>query len=295
MERTSEPPEVHAARIVAAEIRRFVRQSPENRLRDGDGPYFEEPLVGIASASDPLFDEYRRIIGPFHATPQEVLTQACGAGARASSVVCWSLPVGRAARFANRRETRLPAREWAFTRSFGEQLNGALRRHVVQFLQGLGHRAVAPLLAPEWKELSATPVGIASTWSERHAAYAAGLGTFSLNDALITVRGIAHRLGSVVTNLRIQPTLRPYADHRAYCLHFRGASCAVCMRRCPAEAITLDGHDKERCKAYVYGAVPREVSALFGVTQVGCGLCQTKVPCEACVPPVPRRRPPRSA
>jgi len=45
-------------------------------------------------------------------------------------------------------------------------------------------------------------VGPASSWSERHAAYAAGLGTFSLNDALITPKGIAHRLGS--------------ADYRSY-------------------------------------------------------------------------------
>jgi epoxyqueuosine reductase len=289
VETTAEPPELHAARTLAAEIGRYVRESPENRLRDGDGPYFDEPLVGVASAADPLFEEYRRIIGPFHATPQEVLTRACGDGVRASSVVCWSLPIGRAARLANRREKRLPAREWAYTRSFGEQLNGALRRHVVHLLQGLGHHAVAPLLAPDWKELRATPVGIASTWSERHAAHAAGLGTFSLSDALITVRGSAHRLGSVVTDLRIQPTPRPYSDHRAYCLQFRGGACAVCATRCPVQAINADGHDKEKCMAYVYGAAHREVGVPLGLAQTSCGLCQTKVPCEASIPPAPKK------
>ena len=39
------------------------------------------------------------------------------------------------------------------------------------------HTAVAPQLAATWLELTGTPVGIASSWSERHAAYAAGLGT----------------------------------------------------------------------------------------------------------------------
>ena len=38
---------------------------------------------------------------------------------------------------------------------------------------------------------------IASDWSERHAAYAAGLGTFGLTRALITEKGIAGRFGSL--------------------------------------------------------------------------------------------------
>lgn len=283
--RPASPPLPPGARL-AEEIRRFVLDSPDNRVRGGDGPYFDDVLVGFAAAADPLFADYKKIIGAFHATPQEVLAHAHGPDARARTVVCWSLSIARAVRLANRREARLPAREWALTRGLGEQLNSALRRHVVAHLEGLGHRAVAPLLAPDWQQLSSTPVGIASTWSERHAAYAAGLGTFSLNDGLITARGIAHRVGSVVTDLWLEPTPRRAAHHRENCLTFRGAACAVCARRCPAGAITLEGHDKEKCQAYVQGT-RREWQSL-GLKEVGCGLCQTKVPCEERIPPEPR-------
>jgi epoxyqueuosine reductase QueG len=180
---------------------------------------------------------------------------------------------------------RYPSRQWARTRSFGEQGNTALRRHLVAWLAGRGWSAVAPQLSPAWQEYADTPAGIASSWSERHAAYAAGLGTFSLNDALITPRGIAHRLGSVITDLPLVPTPRPYADHRCNCLWFREGRCGACAGRCPVGAITREGgHDKKKCRDYVYGEAPRAVGELYGVTATGCGLCQTAVPCEFRVP-----------
>lgn len=126
--------------------------------------------------------------------------------------------------------------------------------------------------------------GVASTWSERHAAYAAGLGSFSLSDALITEAGIAHRLGSVVTDLLLTPTPRTLSGYRDNCLWFRENACGACIGRCPVGAITEQGHDKEKCREYVYGAAPDAVGKLYGVAQTGCGLCQTKVPCEAAVP-----------
>ena len=63
---------------------------------------------------------------------------------------------------------------------------------MAEFLTNQGARAVAPCLQDGWTAINDPQVGLASTWSERHAAYAAGLGTFSLNDGLITERGIAH-------------------------------------------------------------------------------------------------------
>jgi len=265
-------------RTITGEIQRFVAENPGNRFPKGGGRYFDEPLVGYAAADDPLFADYKRIIGPFHLTPAELLPDA-------GSVISWVLPITRPIRESNRRENQWPSREWALTRSHGEALNGALRRHLVAFLEGRGHRAIAPQLSPAWQEFADTPVGIASTWSERHAAYAAGLGTFSLNDALITPRGIAHRLGSVITDLQLTPTCRPYPDHRHNCLWYREGTCGACIGRCPVGAISHEGHDKARCREYVYGEAPRAVAERYGITATGCGLCQTRVPCEGAIPP----------
>jgi len=262
---------------IHSEIKRYVSSHVGNHLLGSENHYLEEPLVGFSSAADPLFEEYRTIIGPFHCTPDELLSGAV-------SVISWVLPINRAVRESNRAEIELPSREWALTRTHGEGVNGDLRRHVVGWLQGLGHAAVAPQYSPLWKEFSDTPVGIASSWSERHAAYVAGLGTFSLSDGFITQRGIAHRCGSVITTLPLAPSPRKYRGHHSNCLHYHDGSCGACIARCPVDAITRGGHDKSRCRELVYGTAPAKLSERYGVPQTGCGLCQTKVPCEAAIP-----------
>ncbi|ACM19775.1 iron-sulfur cluster-binding oxidoreductase [Geotalea daltonii FRC-32] len=258
-------------------IRSFVRDDPGNRLSGNRAPYFDEPLIGFASAADSLFVEYKRIIGPFHHSPAEILPGA-------KTVISWVLPISRVTRETNRQEEQWPSREWAVTRNSGEAFNSSLRRHLVAWLEEQGHRAVAPQLAPGWRQIDETPIGIASTWSERHAAYAAGLGTFSLNDGLITPRGIAHRLGSVITDLSLAPTPRTSLDYRHNCLWYRQGTCGACIGRCPAGALSFQGHNKSICRDYVYGAAPAAVAEAYGVNQTGCGLCQTRVSCEAMVP-----------
>jgi epoxyqueuosine reductase QueG len=177
----------------------------------------------------------------------------------------------------------MPSREWAYTRTHGEVFNNELRKQLVDFLASAGNRALAPLLSDLFRTVE-TPAGLSSTWSERHAAYAAGLGTFSLNDGFITERGIAHRCGSVITDLVLAPTPRRYVHHRENCLFCRDGSCGACIGRCPVGAISRDGHDKRLCRDYGYGTVVGEVGERYGVATPGCGLCQTGVPCEEKIP-----------
>ncbi len=266
------------------EIARFVREDPANRFPDGEEPYFDEPLVGFATADDPLFSEYKTIIGDFHRTPQEVMESAFGDSIHAGAVISWVLPITRQTRESNRRETIYPSQEWARTRAFGEQFNTALRKHLTAFLTEQGQRSVAPQLAPGWSSLEDPLVGIASTWSERHAAYAAGLGTFSLNGGLITRRGIAHRCGSVVTDLTLTPTPRAYSTRGEWCLFLSNGSCGACISRCPVNAVLPGERDKIACREHVYGTIPKAVAERHGVAETGCGLCQTKVPCEGQIP-----------
>ena len=270
---------------VCDEIRRFVLEEAGSRFPESGERYFDEPIVGFAAADDPLFTEYKSVIGDFHLTPLE-LAQSSGAGENwiPRTVISWVLPISEATRQSNRSETVYPSRAWARTRSYGESFNASLRRHLVSYLSQAGYHALAPQLHPAWKEFSETPVGAASSWSERHAAYAAGLGTFSLNDALITPGGIAIRLGSVITDLQVEVSLKPYPHYQSNCLFHREGSCGACIGRCPVGALSTSGHDKSICRDYVYGAIPKAVGELFDVPSTGCGLCQTKVPCESGIP-----------
>ncbi len=271
--------------IIRDEIRDFVLENPANRFPDSDKRYFDEPLIGFAAADDPLFNRYKTIIGDFHLTPAEIMRNCYGSVfGEARTVICWVLPVTGSTREANRLQEQAPSLEWAMTRSKGEEFNTLLRMYVVDLLRSLGTQAVAPLLSGMWRPVREERSGLASTWSERHAAYAAGLGTFSLNDGLITEKGIAHRCGSVITDAVMAPTPRTEGDHRGNCLHFRGGGCGLCIRRCPVGAISWEGHDKEKCRQHVYDDLRASVGQSYAIMETGCGLCQTGVPCESRIP-----------
>lgn len=272
-------------------IKDFVARSESNRLASfGGTPIWDEPLVGFAAADDPLFAHYRTVVGPHHLTPREALGQAPEDEARPASVISIVLPCTRETRLSLRHETSVPSLRWNHTRWHGQDFINLLADQLVSLLQGLEHRAVAPERAPYFriKELAN---GLASNWSQRHVAYAAGLGTFSLNDALITPKGIAVRLTSVVCDLELPATPRPHNGHTANCLFYRGGSCRRCIERCPAGAISEQGHDKVKCRAFLFNEQKARLEALGREGYVGrypgCGLCQTKVPCEDRVPPAP--------
>jgi hypothetical protein len=268
-------------------VHEFIAASPLNTIRNAAGERaWDEALLGFASGADPIWQQYKEYVGPFHWTPWEVYSQHVlqhAARAEDLTVVAWVLPQRESVRRSNRNAKEFPAESWARIRLYGEEFNAALRRHVAESLTRSGCPAVAPMLAPNWTIVNSERYSYASSWSERHAAHAAGLGTFGLCDGLITARGKAMRVGSVVAKMRIPPTPRPYADHRAYCLFFAEGTCGKCMDRCPAQAITKEGHDKERCRAHLQRA--REyVRETYKFEGYGCGLCQVGVPCESGIP-----------
>jgi epoxyqueuosine reductase QueG len=268
-------------------IRDFLAASPRNTLGDQTGePAWEEALVGFAAGADPIWQQYKEYVGPFHWTPWEVFNQHTPgepAGAGELTVISWILPQRKAVRQANRRSKKYPAEAWARVRVYGEECNAALRRHVADSLTRMGKPAVAPMLVPNWTIIQSARFSYASSWSERHAAHAAGLGTFGLCDGLITAKGKAVRLGSVVAKITLAPTPRPYADHRAYCLFYAKGTCGHCIDRCPARAITERGHDKEKCRQHLVRS-REHVKKTYRFEGYGCGLCQVGVPCEAGIP-----------
>ena len=268
-------------------IRDFIAASPHNTMKNRtDEPAWDDVLVGFASGSDQIWQQYKEYVGAFHWTPWEVFNQHRpqeSASAKELTVISWVLLQRELVRKANRRAKKYPAEEWARIRIYGEEFNAALRRHVAKSLEQVGHAAIAPMLVSNWTIVNSKRFSYASSWSERHAAHAAGLGTFGLCDGLITAKGKAMRVGSVVAKISIEPTPRPYSDHRAYCLYFDNGTCGKCIDRCPVRAITEAGHDKEKCRQHL--ARSREyVKKTYKFEGYGCGLCQVSVPCEAGIP-----------
>ena len=113
-----------------------------------------------------------------------------------------------------------------------------------------------------------------SRWSERHAAYVCGLGTFGLSRGLITPKGTAGRFAGIIVDTELAPDERPYTGVYDYCV-----KCGACAGRCPVGAITVEyGKNNALCSRYLDKMGERYAP------RYGCGKCQTGVPCEHRIP-----------
>lgn len=268
-------------------LRDFIN-SAENTLKNSTNEKaWEEPLVGFARGDDQLFQDYMTYVGEFHWTPREIFQKTFPdwqGEAGDLTVISWILPQTDKTKADNRKETAYPSERWARARIFGEEVNVKLRHHLVAALKETGIKAIAPMVSPFWEAKTSERFGFASTWSERHVAYASGLGTFGLCDGLITPKGKAMRCGSVVADISIPATPRPYKNHQEYCLFFSQGICGKCIKRCPAGAISEKGHDKVKCRSYLHPVTEDYVKKNYEFLGYGCGLCQTGVPCESGIP-----------
>jgi epoxyqueuosine reductase QueG len=288
----AEPPEkeMDAARITSL-ITDYVAKSPTNSIRNAENEKaWDEPLVGFSGGDDPIYQFFKEDIGPFYWTPLEIFRLSfpeISIRPDELSVISWVLPHTESIKADLRNKTDTPSEKWIRARYYGGQFIDELSRHVADTLTRSGHPAVVPILSKMFNPnaTKSERYGMATSWSERHAAYASGLGTFGLCDGLITPKGKAIRCASVVAQIKIPPSPRPYEDHHAYCLHYAKGTCGMCIRRCPGGAVTKSGHDKMACAKQCM-TTWEYASKQLGLPKgaYGCGFCQTGVPCESKIP-----------
>ena len=241
---------------------------------------YDRPIFGVAAARDAVFRRFldAEVVGPGFLLPEQWLPGA-------ERVLSFFLPLSQAVRASNRQEQGGPSDAWLHARIEGQLLVNRLAEHIAGTLERAGYAAVVPSGDPRFAMIRP----YASNWSERHVAYACGLGTFGLSRGLITKKGMAGRFGSVVTTAPLPVTPREYTDPFAYC-----TLCGSCQRMCPAQAIDasrglLAGKDQARCAAFV-DSTRRPPHGPRQRVRYGCGKCQVAVPCESCIPSGARGR-----
>ena len=62
-------------RFCITRIKEIVATSADNTLQGFDEPAWEAPLVEFAAGDDPLFQQYKEIIGACYWTPKEAMAQ----------------------------------------------------------------------------------------------------------------------------------------------------------------------------------------------------------------------------
>ena len=279
-------------------IKEYVRTSPLNHLAAFDNaPIVDEPIVAFADGDDPIFQDLKTIIGEFHLTPREIMEKytaskrwqfGAAGGIDRISVISWALPLTQETRLGERSSPFGGSPRYNHSRWIGIRLYESLSQYVAALLEVLGCNAVAPTESKLFEIKHMPGDWLAANWSERHVAYASGLGTFGLNGLMITAHGCAVYLGSVVCDRALAATPRN-ASPTANCLFYRGESCGRCIARCIGSAISEEGRSNSTCLANLRDRQADKVRSL-GLDKglIGpapaCGRCSTSVPCEDKIP-----------
>jgi epoxyqueuosine reductase QueG len=243
-------------RIVAA-IRTFVQRyqtdmSPATR--------WGIPIVAFASAGDPLFSNLKEVVTASHLLPGDLLPGA-------KTVIAFFLPFAKPTAAGNIKG-KLASREWGVAYVETNALIGAICQHMTDFLEQHGFKAA---ITPATHNFD--PKKLISDWSHRHVGYIAGLGTFGLNNMIITRSGCCGRVGSFVSDIELPGDQRP---EREACLYRYDSSCLQCVERCVNAALFRDHFDRWRC----YDMCQQNEANLreIGMADV-CGKCLVGLPC----------------
>lgn len=265
------------------EITRFVA---EYQKRDDIATEFGKPLVAFADAKAAEIQNLPSVVSPDHLLPQDVIPDA-------SVIVSYYVPFTKALAATNpANEEGIASPEWA--RAY-EELNGMfveLNRHLVAFIAELGSYKASVIEAASQFDTEK----LISNWSHRHVAHAAGLGTFGVNNMLISPVGCCGRYNSVVTNIPVDIFCGDSPDAigspmtEELCDFKRDGSCGVCIKSCPSGALSASGNSEEFNRSLCFEVCSRNAeiypqkffSSYPGNDAVGnevCGKCVTSAPC----------------
>ncbi len=284
-------------------IKKNFKDNKLNRLPEdyGGGPLFSEPLIGVAKGDDPIFRRYKEIISENHLTPAEMWVahglperDGLSTNLRIISIV---FPFDDLIREKSLHKKEMPSEIYCVARNYANAFIPDILKKTINFLENEGYKGTSRIDSEVFNiTIQRKYPYLFSNWSERHIAFAAGLGTFSLHEGLITEKGCNIRLGSIVTNAPLQITPRRSDDPYANCLFYVKGTCKKCIERCPAGALSEDGHDKWKCTKYEQMVaekmhkklgeilIPhwRRINGVYKEQRhppVGCAFCQFNVPC----------------
>lgn len=267
--------------------REFIKQSKDNYISEDiaisekviNMKIFEEPIFCFGSAQDEYFTLFKdpSIIGTDFLTPEEWLPGA-------KTVISFFLSYTEAVKSGEKNTEFWPSDEWLHGRIEGQFLVNKLCLFLQSEMKIAGYQSMVPMLDERFRSYklgSSQEMPYTSNWSERHAAFVGGMGTFGLSKGLITPKGTAGRFGSLITELYIEPSKREYQDIYEYC-----TMCGACTKKCPAGAISMEnGKNHKLCSAHLNETIERYKP------RYGCGKCQLNVPCESRIPARQTSRP----
>ena len=244
-------------------LRQFVCDYVRRYGREHDCAWlWREPLTGFADANCEYIKNVEQAVGTEHRQPADYLAEP-------TIVISCFAPFSRELSRTNANvEGNLASKEWVSAYAQTNDMLGQLAQAVADKVCELGYHGAVPT------KINMKEGILKSPWSHRHIAFAAGLGTFGINNMLITEAGCCGRYCSIVTDLPVTPDQILEEEN---CLYKRNGSCRKCVDRCFSGALTTEGFDRFLC----FETCMRN-HKLYG--HEVCGKCATEVPCAFTAP-----------
>ena len=243
-------------------IKQFVKHYSETR---DVKTKWKEPLVAYADATDDMFYNLKNVVSPSHALPKDFLPEA-------KTVVAYFIPFDEIivkSNIVGKESSQIWAKSYIETNQLILDLNTFIKSE----LHKSGYESNIIPATHNFNEKK-----LISDWSHRHVAFIAGLGKFGLNNMLITDSGCCGRIGSFITDLKIEPTKRENGEN---CLYKHMNVCKKCVDRCVNNALDVDYFDRNKCyDMCLYNA---ELHSDVGLADV-CGKCLVNIPCSTINP-----------
>jgi epoxyqueuosine reductase QueG len=253
-------------------VRRIAETVPEYEAEYGLAGSWKAPLAAVVPVDAPGFSRLKEIVSPTHLLPQDILSGA-------KSVIVFFIPFTD--RIVDSNTASGPASEaWVLSYIQTNDLIARISANLEELLRGFGAESGKIPATHNFDEDR-----LVSDWSHRHIAWIASLGSFGMNNMLITKAGCCGRFGSLVTSCAFLPEeYAPSASAPERCLHklrrangnAGGDACRLCHRRCPAGAYEGGRFDRRRC--YARCLENARLYERLGYADV-CGKCLTGLPC----------------
>lgn len=245
------------------QIREWIKEYVTEYMEENSlGKIWREPLAGFADARSEYIRRLPELVMPQHKQPEDFLPDA-------RIVIVYFLPFSKAVADSNvGTPTNDASKGWADGYLYTDGLLRKLNPYLVKKIQESGYQAVIPAGISMQEDI------LKSCWSQRHLAYAAGLGTFGINNMLITRQGCCGRYSSIVTDIPVTPD-SPLKEE--LCLYKWKGICKKCVDNCYSGALTEQGFDRFKC----YEACMKNID-VYGVDV--CGKCTTGIPCAFAAP-----------
>lgn len=245
--------------IITVIVREYVDEYPrENKISH----LWREPLVGFADVNHPYICNLPYVVSETHRMPEDFMPAP-------TVIISYFIPFKKELADTNINVPEHAAsKEWAEAYGITNTMMGRLNECLAGRLNEMGYRAAVP------QNIGMMVSELKSPWSQRHIAYAAGLGTFGINNMLITKEGCCGRYNSIVADI---PVDADQPLEKENCLYKSRGICKKCVANCFSGALTTEGFDRHKC----YEACEKNMK-VYGVDV--CGKCDTNIPCAFTAP-----------